>query len=238
VIGDAEVVEAIERTGRGWVVECDGAVVAFAIGNAQTGNIWALFVDPAHEGRGHGRRLFDTMVAWLWSQDRDRLWLSTAPGTRAQRFYERAGWRSLGPQPSGELGFELRRPRSARAEHAGSHLQGNGHRHGETPMLVDTAAARRFAATPYAGIERALFRNNDEGGRSSMVRLTVGARFPRHAHHGSEEVVVMAGRVSIGGVELQAGDYLYTEPGEEHDVTALTEAMIFVSSRKATPVVE
>lgn len=105
-------------------------------------------------------------------------------------------------------------------------------------MLVNTAADRAFAATPYAGIERALFRNNDEGGRASMVRLVAGARSPRHTHHGSEEVVVMSGRVRIGSAELQTGDYLYTDPGEEHDVLALSDAVIFVSSRRATPVVE
>jgi uncharacterized protein YhfF/GNAT superfamily N-acetyltransferase len=67
VIGDDEVVDAIERTGRGWVVEAGAQVVAFAVGNAETGNIWALFVDPEHEGQGHGRRLHDAMVGWLWS---------------------------------------------------------------------------------------------------------------------------------------------------------------------------
>ena len=105
-------------------------------------------------------------------------------------------------------------------------------------MLVKSASQREWAATPYDGIERALFRSNDEGGRASMVRLKRGARFQRHAHHGNEEVVVMAGSVRIGGIELQAGDYLFTQAGEEHDVVALTDAVIFVSSQKATPVVE
>jgi quercetin dioxygenase-like cupin family protein len=44
--------------------------------------------------------------------------------------------------------------------------------------------------------------------------------------------------VRIGGVDLVAGDYLYTEAGEEHDVVALTDATIFVSSQKPTPIVE
>jgi quercetin dioxygenase-like cupin family protein len=39
-------------------------------------------------------------------------------------------------------------------------------------------------------------------------------------------------------VELSTGDYLFTEPGEEHDVLALTDAEIFVASQKATPLVE
>jgi len=64
-IGDAELFDQIERTGRGWVVEEDGEIVGFAIGNASDGNIWALFVDPCAQGRGHGTRLHDTMVDWL-----------------------------------------------------------------------------------------------------------------------------------------------------------------------------
>ena len=86
-INEAHYVPAIEQWGRGWVIERQGQVVAFAIGNAQNGNIWALFVEPAHERRGYGKRLHDAMVQWLWSQGLSRLWLTTEPGTRAQRFY-------------------------------------------------------------------------------------------------------------------------------------------------------
>lgn len=104
--------------------------------------------------------------------------------------------------------------------------------------MINKASNREWKATDHAGIERSLFRNNDEGGRSSVVRLIQGARFPRHAHHGCEEVVVLSGMVRIGGNELTAGDYLFTIPGEEHDVLALSDAVIFVSSQKATPLVE
>ncbi len=105
-------------------------------------------------------------------------------------------------------------------------------------MLVNKAVDREWRATDYPGIERSLFRNNEMGGRSSVVRLARGSRFPRHTHQGSEEVVVLSGTVSIGGVELSAGDYLFTSPGEEHDVVAVSDASIFVSSQKSTPIVE
>lgn len=105
-------------------------------------------------------------------------------------------------------------------------------------MLVKRSADRDWKPTDYPGIDRSLFRTNDSGGRSSVVRLTQGTRFPRHAHHGTEEVLVLSGAVRIGDVELAAGDYLFTEPGEEHDVVALADAVIFVSSQKSTPVVE
>ncbi|MGH8544720.1 MAG: GNAT family N-acetyltransferase, partial [Gammaproteobacteria bacterium] len=109
VISDDDVRGAIENTGRGWVVESQGKVVAFAIGNAQTESIWALFVHPDHERRGYGRLLHDTMVEWLWSLGLDRLWLTTEPGTRAQTFYESAGWQLRGSTDLGELRYEAQR---------------------------------------------------------------------------------------------------------------------------------
>lgn len=105
-------------------------------------------------------------------------------------------------------------------------------------MLLKKAAEREWLPTGSPGVERSLFRNNDTGGRSSVVRLSAGSRVPRHVHHGTEEVLVLEGRVSLDGVEMAPGDYLHVEPGEQHDVVALSDAMIFVSSQKATPFVE
>lgn len=106
VITEADTRRAIEDTGRGWVVEVGGRVVAFAIGDKTNGNIWALFVDPEHERRGYGRRLHDEMLAWLWRQGLKSLWLTTEPGTRAERFYENAGWTRRGMTEKGEIRFE------------------------------------------------------------------------------------------------------------------------------------
>jgi len=110
VVTEADYAPFIEEYGRGWVAEQDGTVVGFAIGDARTGNIWALFVDPSHERSGYGRQLHQIMVSWLWSQGLERLWLTTDPHTRAQEFYEAAGWQQIGTEPNGELYFELRRP--------------------------------------------------------------------------------------------------------------------------------
>ncbi len=109
-ISDAEVQRYLELLGRGWVVEVDGEVVAFAIGDATIGNLWALFVDPRHERRGYGRRLHDTVVAWLWAQGLQHLWLTTEAGTRAERFYEVAGWQRAGLTEHGELHLRIDRP--------------------------------------------------------------------------------------------------------------------------------
>jgi GNAT superfamily N-acetyltransferase len=109
-ISDEDVRVAIEDTGRGWVVEEQGEVAAFAIANVLTGNIWALFVRPESEGRGYGRQLHDAMIDWLFAAGADRLWLTTEPGTRAQRFYETAGWNLAGTTDQGELRYERQRP--------------------------------------------------------------------------------------------------------------------------------
>lgn len=106
---DDDYLRAIDVDGRAWVVEENGSIVAFAVGNAADGNLWALFVHPDHEARGFGSRLHDTAVDWLLQQGLERLWLTTLPGTRAARFYERAGWRRVAVLESGELRYELGR---------------------------------------------------------------------------------------------------------------------------------
>jgi GNAT superfamily N-acetyltransferase len=115
VITDDEVRQHLESLGRGWVIEVDATVRAFAIGNKVSENVWALFVEQGHEQRGFGRRLHDTMMAWFWAEGVARVWLSTTPGTRAERFYRAAGWRMAGPAPHGELRFEIERPDRAPA---------------------------------------------------------------------------------------------------------------------------
>lgn len=108
-LDESDYERAISVEGKGWVVEDDGRIVAFAVGNAKSGNVWALFVHPDHERRGYGRQLLDALVDWLWQQGLDHLWLTTKPGTRAAKFYELAGWRQVANSDSGELRLELRR---------------------------------------------------------------------------------------------------------------------------------
>lgn len=87
------------------VAEEGGEVVAFACANHQTGFIWALFVDPAHEGRGHGRALLDEALSRLKGAGHAQAWLTTGAGTRAEGFYRRNGWRDMGRSLDGQLAF-------------------------------------------------------------------------------------------------------------------------------------
>ncbi len=108
-ITEADYVAAMEDRGRTWVIEAEGVVVAFASGY-RAGSVWALFVHPDHEGRGFGKALHAAMIDWLWSQGHSRLWLTTSPGTRAERFYLALGWQPRGTVSGGELRLELPAP--------------------------------------------------------------------------------------------------------------------------------
>jgi GNAT superfamily N-acetyltransferase len=99
---------ALEQTGRTWLLEEDGTVRAFGTG-FRDGSIWALFVDPEHEGRGYGHALHEVVVDWLWSLGHERLWLTTGPDTRAARFYAAHGWVAVGAVDNGDLRIELSR---------------------------------------------------------------------------------------------------------------------------------
>ena len=106
-VTDQDVRTYLFERGRGWVASVDNEVVGFAIGDLQDANIWALFVLPEAERHGIGRALHDGMVEWMFAQGLDTIWLSTDPGTRAEKFYREAGWKATGLTPNGEMRFEL-----------------------------------------------------------------------------------------------------------------------------------
>lgn len=108
-ITEADYIGALEQLGRSWVVEADNQIVAFATGY-KSGSVWALFVRPDHEARGLGKALHATMVDWLWSLGHTSLWLTTDPGTRAERFYVSQGWVPLERLTGGEVRLQLVRP--------------------------------------------------------------------------------------------------------------------------------
>ncbi|TYZ14342.1 GNAT family N-acetyltransferase [Hymenobacter lutimineralis] len=107
LVTEAHCLDYLTRRGHGWVCEVDGAVVGFAIADLQDHSIWALFVHPDFDQRGIGKRLHQLMLDWYFLQTPETVWLSTAPGTRADAFYRRQGWQETGRTGSGEVRFEL-----------------------------------------------------------------------------------------------------------------------------------
>ena len=107
LVSDADVENYITKRGRGWVCEIENLITGFAIADLQDNNIWALFIHPDFEGRGIGKRLHDEMMNWYFLQNKNEVWLSTSPGTRAEEFYRKAGWRENGIYGKGEIKFEM-----------------------------------------------------------------------------------------------------------------------------------
>ncbi|HEY0489261.1 MAG TPA: GNAT family N-acetyltransferase [Telluria sp.] len=100
----------LDVLGRGWVCERDGAIAGFAYADRDAGSIWALFIDPAHEGFGIGRQLLALATGYLFDHGHAKVVLTTGPGTRADRFYTAQGWQRSHRSGDAEASFVLERP--------------------------------------------------------------------------------------------------------------------------------
>lgn len=109
LVTDDDCKSFLTTRGRGWVCEEQEAIVGFAIADLRENNIWALFVRPEFEKKGIGRKLHDIMLNWYFSKSKEFAWLGTAPGTRAESFYRKAGWIETGIHGKNEIKFEMKR---------------------------------------------------------------------------------------------------------------------------------
>jgi len=81
-----------------WVWTQDGRIQGFSAGDPRDGSIFALFVDPAYEGRGIGQKLLPLACETLKAAGYQAATLTTEPSTRAEKFYRRNGWSEIGRQ--------------------------------------------------------------------------------------------------------------------------------------------
>ena len=107
LVPDEAYADFLNERGRGWLCEIENKVAGFCIVDLQQNNVWALFVHPEKEGMGIAKKLQQFMLAWYFSKTKKTLWLGTAPGTRAQRFYISTGWLPAGTVNKGEVKFEM-----------------------------------------------------------------------------------------------------------------------------------
>jgi GNAT superfamily N-acetyltransferase len=107
LVTDKDCEEFLMIRGKGWVCEMDDKIAGFSIADLKENNIWALFVHPQYENKGIGKKLHELMLDWYFSQTEKTVWLGTAPGTRAEEFYKRKGWKVIGTRGKGETKFEM-----------------------------------------------------------------------------------------------------------------------------------
>lgn len=98
--------EYMTQRGKGWVCEINNAIVGFAIADLKDNTIWGLFVHPDFEKNGIGKHLHQLMLDWYF-QHREKVWLGTAPHSRAEQFYQKQGWTPAGLHGTMEVKFEM-----------------------------------------------------------------------------------------------------------------------------------
>lgn len=81
------------RAGGGVVAQEGDRMLGYAVLDADTGEVDAVFVDPAMHGRGIGQALLGALEALAREQGLDLLFLSAS--LNAVPFYQRAGFRAL-----------------------------------------------------------------------------------------------------------------------------------------------
>ena len=107
LVTDKDCEDYIIRRGKGWVCEAEDSIIGFAIADLRENNIWALFLQPEYEKKGIAKRLHDIMLEWYFSKTKEKVWLGTAPNTRAEMFYRMRGWKEVGKYGKGEIKFEM-----------------------------------------------------------------------------------------------------------------------------------
>ncbi|CAN5881138.1 hypothetical protein BH11BAC4_BH11BAC4_11150 [soil metagenome] len=106
LVSDKDCEEYMTVRGKAWVCEIETRVVGFAYVDLKENNIWALFVQPEYAEKGIGKKLHNVMLEWYFKISKEKLWLGTAPNTRAEKFYRKQGWKETGKHGK-EIKFEM-----------------------------------------------------------------------------------------------------------------------------------
>lgn len=86
-----------------WVANENDVITGFSMADRRDGSVFGLFMDPAHEKKGHGSALLATCEDWLRQQGHSRARLTTERSSRAYHFYLRRGWQ----EESGTAGYSI-----------------------------------------------------------------------------------------------------------------------------------
>lgn len=74
------------------------------------------------------------------------------------------------------------------------------------------------------------FHRYTSGGGAAIFRMEMGARMPEHEHPTGEHGYVVAGVGKFGERTLEAGDAFWMDPGDRHDVVAVTDLVFLAIS--------
>ncbi|MFZ1661660.1 MAG: GNAT family N-acetyltransferase [Paracoccaceae bacterium] len=102
--------EALRTRQTGFLLEDQGEVVGFCIGDRLTGEVVVLALLPEYEGRGWGRQLLTLVHEVLIAEGHQTIWLwaSADPAVRASGFYARFGYAPNGEMEHGDIKLHYR----------------------------------------------------------------------------------------------------------------------------------
>jgi anti-sigma factor ChrR (cupin superfamily) len=96
-------------------------------------------------------------------------------------------------------------------------------------LLVIRAQEGAWTETPDRGVfVKVLFTDPAQATVTSLVRISPGARVPRHRHKGVEQCLVLEGDLRSGGQVLGAGDYNCAMPGSIHEELTSTQGTLLL----------
>ena len=110
---------------------------------------------------------------------------------------------------------------------------------GKSPVTRIVAGSARLAsaamdwqATPDAGFYlKPLFRDEETGESSLLMKMDPGAHAPVHSHDRFEEIFVLEGDFHDAEHEYDAGDYVARAVGAEHEAGSRGGAVVLIIYR-------
>lgn len=101
--------------------------------------------------------------------------------------------------------------------------------------LPDPKAWRWFSTWPQTPRSAFLMRDPDSGSRLYLSHYPRGSRYPRHAHLGLEENVILAGGYQNGPTHAEMGDWVIGTPGTAHELTTAPDEECWCLTRVEPP---
>lgn len=88
--------------------------------------------------------------------------------------------------------------------------------------------------TPVRQVDRKpLFLDSKRGYRTQLIRIEPGGVYPSHRHADIEEIYIIEGNLSVGGVTMYAGDYCRAEIDSVHEGVTSKDGCVFLALASA-----
>jgi putative transcriptional regulator len=89
----------------------------------------------------------------------------------------------------------------------------------EAGVFVLRAGRGPWRKAPWPGVSyQPLYSDQKTGYATSLLKLEPGAQYPAHHHAGVEQCWVIEGKVRIGAIEIEAGDFEYAAAETDHGI--------------------